>query len=388
MSASETSNAVTESGYREDALDEHRRRHVAVVTFTGDSGLTDYSASLCAQLARHSDVELITAESFDDGKYKPGYRVTKVFRRTRHFPIDFWRFAWHVVRTRPDVLLLQSWLKSPTFEILWILFFRCFGIEVALTIHDLLPHYPKPWSRRVLSVYYRCFNRLIVHSDQQLKGLKAMGVDKPTLVVPHGVYDIFNTLNLSREQARAALPELRHDAYVVLFFGHLDERKGLVAFTQAAEVLKERAPSVQMVIAGKSDGRPAVDAALQRARDQRSAVIHEGRVEHEDVQKYFAACDLVALPYLEGTTSGVMKLAMAFQRPVVCTDIGDFVESLNHWPGVLISHDNLAESLSDGIAAAQGCTDLEARTVAVAEAFTWPSIADRYAGFLFSQRSA
>lgn len=387
MSALGGGKAATVARHRDGAAQEGRR-HIAVASFTGDSGLTDYSASLCGQLALHADVELITAESFDEGKYRPGYRVTKVFRRTRHFPIDFWRFVWHVVRTRPDVLLLQSWLKYPTFEMLWIVFFRSLGIEVALTIHDLLPHHPKPWSRSVLRIYYRCFNRLIVHSDQQLKGLRAMGVDRPTLVVPHGVYDIFNTQNLSREQARAALPELRQDAYVVLFFGHLDERKGLVEFLQAAGALLDRAPSVQMVVAGKSDGRPAVDAALQRARDQKSAVIHEGRVAHEDVQKYFAACNLVALPYLEGTTSGVMKLAMAFQRPVVCTDIGDFVESLNHWPGLLISHTNLAESLCDGIVAAQRSNDLEARTLAVSEAFTWPSIAERYAGFLITRRSA
>ncbi len=359
---------------------------IMVVSFTGDSGLTDYSASLCNELRRHAQVELVTAQSFDREKYKPAYPVTQLFRRTRHFPVDFWRFVWHVVRTRPDVLLLQSWLKYPAFELPWVLFFRSLGITVALTVHDLLPHYPKPWSRSLLRRFYSSFDGLIVHSEAQLQGLREMGVNRAALVVPHGIYDIFNTLNLQRDQARALLPDLRKDAYVVLFFGHLDERKGLVEFVEAAELLRTRAPGVQMVIAGKSDGRPAVEAALQRARERGGLVVHEGRIAHEDVQKYFAACDLVALPYLEGTTSGVMKLAMAFKRPVVCTEIGDFVESLKHWPGLPIPHADLAAALCDGVIAAQASKDLAARTLAVSETFTWPSIAGQYAQFLHQRR--
>ena len=58
----------------------------------------------------------------------------------------------------------------------------------------------------------------------------AMGVTAPVLVVPHGEYSIFNLDNLDRTEARTRLGSISNDEFVVLFFGHLDERKGLAEF--------------------------------------------------------------------------------------------------------------------------------------------------------------
>ena len=52
-----------------------------------------------------------------------------------------------------------------------------------------------------------------------------------------------------------------------------------------------------------------------------------GRVPLEEVETLFRAADLVALPYREGSTSGVFKLAVEFGVPVVCSDVGDLGEA-------------------------------------------------------------
>jgi glycosyltransferase involved in cell wall biosynthesis len=323
-----------------------------VVSFTGDSGLTDYTISLCRELSKLADVEFVTAGSLGARKQLLPCRVTMLFRRTRHYPIDIWRFLRHVLAQRPQTLWFQSWLKFPLLEWPMVGLLKRWGMFTVLTVHDLLPHYPRPWSRWVLARYYNAFDRLIVHSEVQLAGLRAMGVQRPCLVVPHGVYDIFNTRQLSRSVARRALPELRADAMVVLFFGHLDERKGVADFLAAARRLRG-VPNIQFLLAGQSDGRPEVERALELAKADGCAVVHDQRVAHDDVQNYFAATDLVALPYHEGTTSGVMKLALAFQRPVVCTDVGDFKETLLNWPGIQIDRHRLPASLVEGVLAAQ-----------------------------------
>lgn len=353
-----------------------------VVSFTGDSGLTDYSAALCGALSQLAPVQLITARSFDAQAYQPRYPVVTLFRRTRHFLLDFPRLVARLWRQPPPQVLLQSWLKWPLLELPWVLAMRWRGVRMYLTIHDLLPHYPRPWSRLVLRWYYRAFDGLVVHSDKQAQGLQAMGVRRPTLTVPHGVYDIFNTLQLSREQARARLPALQPQAFVVLFFGHLDERKGIGAFVQAATLLQGDA-RFQFVIAGKSDGRPGTEAALQAARQLGNTVVHSHKIAHADVQLYFAGCNAVALPYLEGTTSGVMKLAMAFARPVVCTDVGDFSESLAAWVGESIAREQLPHSLVQGLQAAWQHADAhQQRAGQQCADMAWPRIAQRYAAFM------
>lgn len=353
---------------------------IMVVSFTGDTGLTDYSASLCRELSKLAVVELVTAQSFDEKKYHASYSVAKLFRRTRQFPIDVFKFVTHVLRARPKVVLFQSWMKSPALELPLVLMLRALGIHVVLTVHDLLPHYPKPWSKLECVLYYRACNALIVHSQKQLDGLHAMGVHRNTLVVPHGIYDIFNTRNLSKSDARGSLPTLAPDNFVVLFFGHLDERKGIVDFVAAAAQLLQERSDLRLVIAGKPDGRPNTTKALAEGKLLPNMLIHDHAIAHEDVQRYFAACDAVALPYREGTTSGVMKLAMAFKKPVICTDVGDFSESLAIWPGLLIDANNLPNSLVEGVKkmSFEHALYLD-RTNSQAQEIEWHSIAKKYA---------
>jgi len=45
-------------------------------------------------------------------------------------------------------------------------------------------------------------------------------------------------------------------------------------------------------------------------------------VPNEDVEMYFKACDLVVLPYLTATQSGVVQTAFSFGKPVVVTRVG------------------------------------------------------------------
>jgi glycosyltransferase involved in cell wall biosynthesis len=45
-------------------------------------------------------------------------------------------------------------------------------------------------------------------------------------------------------------------------------------------------------------------------------------VANEEVEKYFAACDLVVLPYLSATQSAVVQIAYGFSKPVVVTSVG------------------------------------------------------------------
>ena len=43
--------------------------------------------------------------------------------------------------------------------------------------------------------------------------------------------------------------------------------------------------------------------------------------DHE-VEKYFAACDLVVVPYESATQSGIVQIAFGFEKPVVATNVG------------------------------------------------------------------
>jgi len=355
---------------------------ISVVCFTGNTGLTHYSVSLARALAGHHDVELITATDYELQEFTKNIRLTTLFRRTRHYPVDIFRFVGHILRSRPDVVLIQSWLKYPALEGMFVGLFGLSGIRTALTIHDVLPHYPRPWSRRLHRWFYRRFDRLIVHSERAASDLKALGVDTPCLIVPHGAYDIFNTLGLSRSEARKAFPAIAETDFVVLFFGYLGERKGIMEFLDVAERLAGQG-SIKFMVAGKPEDKSFIREALDMLRGRPNLVIHDRSIPFAEVQKYFVACDLVALPYTEGTTSGVLKLAMAFNKPVLWTDIGDFPETMKSWTGVQVDKSNLRQDLQEKMLwAREHIQALNKRADGLADEFSWTTVASRYAGFL------
>jgi len=355
---------------------------ISVVCFTGNTGLTHYSASLARALAGHHDVELITATDYELQEFTKNIRLTTLFRRTRHYPVDIVRFVRHILRSRPDVVLLESWLKYPALEGMVFGLFGLFGIRTALTIHDILPHYPKPYSRWLHTWFYRRFDRLIVHSERAASDVKEMGVDTRCLVVPHGAYDIFNTLDLSRAEARKAFPEIAENDFVVLFFGFLGERKGIMEFLDAADRLAERG-SIKFMVAGKPEDKAFIREALDALRGRSNLVVHDHSIPFTEVQNYLSACDLVALPYTEGSTSGVLKLAMAFNKPVLWTDIGDFPETMKSWSGVMLDKGNLRQDLSEkALWAREHIHELVEKASGLAEEFSWTAIASRYSEYL------
>lgn len=360
----------------------HKKMRIAVVSFTGNSGLTDYSVSLCRELDKSCDVTLVTADSYDAEKYRANFPAVKVFRKTRHYPIDIFRFAAYLLYSRPDIALFESWIKYPMLEWLLVLLFRAAGIRMALTIHDLLPHYPKPWSRFVLSWYYRCFDRLVVHSQRSADGLQSMGVKTIPLLVPHGVYDIFNFDQLTREEVLPKFATVKEDDFVVLFFGHIETRKGILEYLAASKLLNSD-PSIKFLVAGGNSLSGTAGETFNTYRAVGNVMLHDQKIPMDQVQYYFTLADAVVVPYLEGTTSGVVKLAMAFGKPIIATDVGDFSETLTDWAGVLIGLDDIPRNLAAAILKMRDeYTGLIADLNKTKQKYQWDQIADRHINYL------
>ena len=48
----------------------------------------------------------------------------------------------------------------------------------------------------------------------------------------------------------------------------------------------------------------------------------DGYTPDHEVEKYFAGCDLVVLPYESATQSGIVQIAYGFEKPVIVTNVG------------------------------------------------------------------
>ncbi|MBM5574880.1 hypothetical protein [Deefgea sp. CFH1-16] len=130
---------------------------IEVVSFTGDSGLADYSVSLARALSVHHTTTVVTAKSLPKRFDALGFTVERIFRRSRHYPIDLIRFIFGVIKRKPNWIILQGPLKLALIDAIVIRLIQIFGIHCAITVHDVLPHYPKLWSKFTFGFYYRSF---------------------------------------------------------------------------------------------------------------------------------------------------------------------------------------------------------------------------------------
>jgi glycosyltransferase involved in cell wall biosynthesis len=67
-------------------------------------------------------------------------------------------------------------------------------------------------------------------------------------------------------------------------------------------------------------------AALDALKTQGQLTLVDRYVPNEEVGVYFSAADLVIVPYLSATQSGVIQIAYDFLKPVVATTVGGIPE--------------------------------------------------------------
>ena len=84
---------------------------------------------------------------------------------------------------------------------------------------------------------------------------------------------------------------------------------------------------IQLWVVGDfGDDRESYISMIKEKELDGAVRIVEGYVPDDEVEKYFAACDLVVLPYLSATQSGIVQIAYGFEKPVVVTDVGGLPE--------------------------------------------------------------
>jgi phosphatidyl-myo-inositol alpha-mannosyltransferase len=110
----------------------------------------------------------------------------------------------------------------------------------------------------------------------------------------------------------------------ILFVGRLHRRKGFPVAVEAFRLLADRYADIGLVVAGDGEERASVDRLTPPVR---ARVTMLGAVPHEQLPRYFAACDLLVAPSLGGESFGYVLLeAMAAGLPVVASQIPGYDE--------------------------------------------------------------
>ena len=147
---------------------------------------------------------------------------------------------------------------------------------------------------------------------------------KKVHVVPHPGYRSFYGPALSKAEARRRFG-LGDTGPLFLFFGQVREYKDVGGLEEAFKHLE--CDSARLILAGACDPEDTVAIHAAAVEDER-ILVHLERVPDDDVADLVSACDWVVLPYREASNSGVLLLALSYERPVVAPAIPTLIEVL------------------------------------------------------------
>jgi beta-1,4-mannosyltransferase len=233
---------------------------------------------------------------------------------------------WHL--HHPEAVLYRRRVAASTLETLaflgLLILARVRGVRILWTIHDLGSNdrlHPRleGWFWRVFIPRVDAFVCLSEQSRtmalERFPGL----IGGPAHIVPHGHYRDAYPRTISRETARQRL-SLPPEATVLLHFGLMRPYKNVPHLIRTFRALPK--PGAVLLVVGRTFDE-VIEREIRAAADGASSVRLDLRwVPPAEVQLYFAASDLVVLPYRRILNSGAVMLALTFARPVLVPDLG------------------------------------------------------------------
>jgi len=164
----------------------------------------------------------------------------------------------------------------------------------------------------------------------------------------------------------------------VLFIGRILPYKGLDRLVEACAVLRAEQRPVDLVIAGTG----AIDAATRARAVDLGARIENRWIEEAEFGGFLHDADVVALPYVEASQSGVVPAAYAAGVTAIATPVGGLPEQVHDGADGLVTRDTSVGAIA---AALRALVDDRAllerlRRGALARAaadLAWPPIARR-----------
>ncbi len=294
-------------------------------------GISHYTGLMYRELAKRHDVEMIS--------YKMQYPKFLFHKEQRDYsndsfkiegaqyllhtanPFNIVKTARYIRRRKADLVVIQWW--HPYFAPCYFLLTWFMGKQnIVFVCHNVFPHERFPLDKILTRLALNNGSHFIVHAAEEAKELIRIQPNPDYVVTPHPTYNAFRFEGMSREQAREQL-SIGQEERILLFFGYVREYKGLKYLLRAMPEICREDEKVKLWVVGEFGAdREEYFNLIHELEIEDRVQVRDAYTPDREVEKYFAAADLVVLPYTSATQSGIVQIAYGFTKPVVVTDVG------------------------------------------------------------------
>ena len=377
----------------------HTQRKIAVLglSYPFRGGIAHHSTLLVRELRKKHTVKFITLSRQYPERLFPGksqYDTSDRGLAEENYalidsvnPASWLRVAFALKREKFDLVVVQWWnpFFAPAFGTIANVLTLLSESKVCFLCHNILPHESTLVDRLLSRYAFFRSKYFIVHSDEDRRHLLSM---KPRAVVKknvHPTYSIFGDFAAyEKAQARRELG-IAPDKNTLLFFGLVRPYKGLKYLIQAMACVAESMDCVLLVAGEFYEPKEEYLSLVKQLKLEEHIVIRDEYVRNEDISLYFSSADVVVLPYVTATQSGIVQIAFGMNKPVITTNVGGLPEAVEDGKTGFIVEPESSEQLAQAILKFyEGKYEAEfsERIKANSDAFSWDAEVKSIESFL------
>ncbi len=242
------------------------------------------------------------------------------------YPPSWIQAAERLIAHQPAAVIFQWWqpLFGPAYSSVIGRLKDRSNAAIIFLCHNVYPHERlrvpglSLLERKLIGSAFKKAEAFLVHSEKMSIQVRKFNSKAPIRRIYHPVYAFYSQWDSPQERTDRT-PS-------ILFFGNIRKYKGLAVLLEAMALVRQ-SMDVRLTVAGEF----YVDAAPYKrmAKDLKISDRIDWRdryIANEEVPVLFRQSDLVVLPYLSATQSGVVPLAYHFDVPVITSDVGGLSE--------------------------------------------------------------
>jgi glycosyltransferase involved in cell wall biosynthesis len=262
-----------------------------------------------------------------------------------------WMGAYHFLKARkPDFIIILWWSSSIIHLQLFVkVIARLVGSKIILELHEVVD--PREARSLPLKIYSRIAGKIMMQGLDAYVTLSeknrnlvsaAYSLDRGKIkVIPLTLYNHYGGLP-PKEDAKKKLGI--SERFVILYFGLIRRYKGVPYLIDAFKKLDLDA---RLLIVGEVwEDRAEIERKIKRSE---KITLIDRYIPDEEIPIIFSAADVVVLPYLEGSASGIIHIAMPYKKPIIVSDVGSMKECIHDYDAGFLVPPRDADAIAESI---------------------------------------
>lgn len=330
-------------------------------------GIAQFNALLYKYLSLKADVSVYSfkrqyPEFLFPGKtqFEKGEPAIKIPSGKNSVSIDSVNpFNWiingyRISKLKPKLLIFKYWIPffAPCFFTISLIVKLFSDAKVLYICDNVVPHEKRFGDKFFTWLAFLMTDYFIVMSKKVESDLNKTVKKCNYRFAHHPVYNLFGD-KVDKDEAKNILKNKYNLDFgtkgLILFFGYIRKYKGVGYLIDAMNLLKGKIEA-NLLIAGESyEDEKIYTEQIKKLNLENEVKMFTDFIPDSDVRYFFSACDVVVLPYIDATQSGIIQIAYFYDKPVIATNVGGLSEIVNNNETGFIVKPESPESLAEAI---------------------------------------